>query len=147
MPKAGAKKRRHPATPAVGSDYQVFVSHATADKWIATVLCEKLEGVGAATFRDDRDIRGGDEIPEEIRKQIKRSKEFLVLLTPQSVHRQWVLLEVGMALAFKRRIVAVRYHVDIDPIPEMIKSKKTYSLNEVDNYFREVSDRLRKQAK
>jgi hypothetical protein len=31
-------------------DYQVFVSHATADKWIAKAICEHLEDAGAVTF-------------------------------------------------------------------------------------------------
>jgi hypothetical protein len=48
--------------------YQVFVAHATADKWLAKVVCEKIEGTGASTFRDDRDIDGGDDIPEAIRR-------------------------------------------------------------------------------
>ncbi len=61
--------------------YQVFVSHATTDKWLATTLCEKIEAAGAATFRDDRDIDGGDDIPERIRSEIKRSRELVVLLT------------------------------------------------------------------
>lgn len=76
-----AKKRsRRSALP---TGYQVFVSHATADKWLATTLCEKLEEIaGATTFRDDRDISGGDDIPESIRQQLKASRELLVLLTP-----------------------------------------------------------------
>ena len=40
--------------------YQVFISHATTDKWLAKVLCEKIEATGATTFRDDRDIQGGE---------------------------------------------------------------------------------------
>lgn len=77
--------------------YQVFVSHATADKWLATTVCEKIDATGATSFRDDRDIRGGDDIPEEIRRQIKQSKEILVILTPESIERRWVILEVGAA--------------------------------------------------
>ena len=63
------------------SKYQVFVSHATSDKWLAKVICEKIEGVGASTFRDDRDINGGDDIPEEIRKRLglKTGDKFLVM--------------------------------------------------------------------
>jgi hypothetical protein len=57
------------------TQYQVFVSHATADKWIAAVLCDKLEAIGAVTFRDDRDIDGGDDIPDRLREQIQRSQE------------------------------------------------------------------------
>ena len=30
------------------------------------------ERARAMTFRDDRDIQGGDDIPEEIRRQMKR---------------------------------------------------------------------------
>ncbi|MBC8217056.1 MAG: TIR domain-containing protein, partial [Planctomycetes bacterium] len=66
------------------------MSHATADKWVAKVICEKIDATGASTFRDDRDIDGGDDIPEEIRRQIKRSQEMVVLLTPESVGRAWV---------------------------------------------------------
>ena len=68
-----------------GSRYHVFVSHATADKWLATVLCEKIELTGAGTFRDDRDIDGGDDIPDRIRGEIKRSNEMVILLTPTVV--------------------------------------------------------------
>jgi hypothetical protein len=85
-------RTRKPAKP-----YQVFISHASNDKWIAKTLCEKIESVGATTFRDDRDINGGNDIPEEIRRQIKLSREMIVLLTPQSVGRIWVALEVGGA--------------------------------------------------
>src|SRR5436305_2808607 len=93
--------------------YQVFVSHATADKWIAKLICEKIEATGATSFRDDRDIEGGDDIPEEIRRQIKQSKEIVVLLTPASVERQWVTLEVGAAWGWSKRvrIVVLLYHV------------------------------------
>lgn len=135
----------HTTKPKNDSKYQVFVSHATIDKWLAKIICEKIEAVGASTFRDDRDINGGDDIPEEIRQQIKHSQEFLVLLTPASVKRQWVLLEVGAAWGWRKgfRIVAMLEHVKIDPIPEMIKSKKVFKLNEFDTYLNEVAKRAK----
>ena len=88
---------RRPVKPkSVTAPYQVFVSHATPDKWVARTICEKIDGVlGAKTFRDDRDIDGGDDIPERLRMEIERSAELIVLLTPISVNRPWVLLEVG----------------------------------------------------
>ncbi|MFH1370789.1 MAG: toll/interleukin-1 receptor domain-containing protein [Planctomycetota bacterium] len=139
------KLNQNTTKPTSTPKYQVFVSHATADKWLAKVICEKIEAVGASTFRDDRDINGGDDIPEEIRQQIKHSQEFLVLLTPASVGRQWVLLEVGAAWGWRKgfRIVAILEHVDIDPIPEMIKSKKAVKLNEFDTYLNEVDKRAK----
>jgi hypothetical protein len=124
--------------------YQVFISHATADKWLARILCEKLEGVGATTFRDDRDIRGGDDIPEEIFRQIRLSQEFLVLLTPASVNRPRVLLEIGAACGcdLPPRIIVVRYYVETDSVPSLIKTKKGFHLNELDAYLEEVAGRV-----
>jgi len=117
--------------------YLVFVSHATADKWIAKVFCEKIEAVGAASFRDDRDINGGEDIPEEIRRQIGRSNEMVVLLTPESVERAWVHNEVGAAWGRRKnaRIVAVLCHVGVDTIPCVIGSKKAVPINEFDGYL------------
>lgn len=104
--------------------YHVFVSHATADKWLAATICEKIDSTGATSFRDDRDIRGGDDIPEEIRKQIKQSKEIVVVLTPDSINRRWVMLEVGAAWGWSRkmRIIMLMCHVSVDPIADMIKN-------------------------
>lgn len=141
-------KRKQPkglVTARGGKPYQVFVSHATADKWLARMICEKIESVGAQTFRDDRDIQGGDDIPGEIRRQIKHSKEMLVLLTPESIDRQWVTLEVGAAWGWSKqiRIIILMCHVRVDPIPEMIKNKKAISLNEFDHYTYELGQRVR----
>lgn len=136
-----AKKRANNSKP-----YQVFVSHASADKWLATTLCEKIEAAGASTFRDDRDIDGGDDIPERIRSEIKRSRELVVLLTPHSADRPWVLLEVGAAWGWSKstRITPIMCHVDVDPIPGMIKSKKAIKINDCDDFFAEIKSRVRK---
>lgn len=85
----------------------MFVSHATADKWLARTICEKIEQAGATTFRDDRDIDGGDDIPERLREEIERSAELLVLLTPISVNRRWVLLDIGAAWKVEKWIVPI----------------------------------------
>lgn len=125
--------------------YQVFVSHATTDKWLATTICEKIETVGASTFRDDRDIDGGDDIPETIRTEIKRSRELVVLLTPNSANRPWVLLEVGAAWGWSKsmRITAIMCHVDVDPIPGIIKSKKAININGCSDFLAELKSRVK----
>jgi len=145
-----AKKRRTTRKRAVKRsgrpNYQVFVSHATADKWLATMFCEKIEETGASTFRDDRDINGGDDIPEEIRKQIRQSRELVVLLTPESVDRAWILLEVGAAWGRRKnyRIVPVLCHVTVDAIPDIIKGKKAFHMNDFEHYLKELKIRVEK---
>lgn len=135
------KRKKRDAKP-----YQVFVSHASADKWLAATICEKIEEVGASTFRDDRDIDGGDEIPERIRSEIKKSREFVVILTPESVNRPWVLLEVGAAWGWSKsiRITPILCHTDVDSIPGMIKSKKAIHINDCADLFAEIKIRVKK---
>ncbi len=127
--------------------YQVFISHATTDKWIARVICEKIEALGVKTFRDDRDITGGDSIPDAIRSEIKNSNDVLVLLTPQSIARQWVMVEVGAAWGSskRRRLVPVVYHVAFSEIPAIIQMTKAYLLNDFDQYLDDLRLRLAKE--
>ncbi|MFN5052592.1 MAG: toll/interleukin-1 receptor domain-containing protein [Planctomyces sp.] len=135
--------------PATGSgarsSYQVFVSHATADKWIATIFCEKIDATGATSFRDDRDINGGDTIPDSIRTAIQVSRELVVLLTPDSIERPWVLLEVGAAWGRRKdyRIVPVLCHVTFDAIPDIIEGKRAFHINDFDTYLVELKRRVK----
>jgi hypothetical protein len=126
--------------------YSVFVSHATADKWIAMTLCEKIDAVGAKTFRDDRDISGGDAIPEAIRRALVRSAELVVLITPASVNRPWVLIEIGAMWGRRKnsRIIPVVYHVDVANIPEQVRLAKAVPLNEFDGYLDQLAKRVEK---
>lgn len=123
----------------------VFVSHSTYDKWIAKVLCEKLESisVGAETFRDDRDIDGGTSIPETIKAKIRQCSELLVLLTPESIHRDWIKLEIGMAEILDKRIIPVLYHVEPESILGILRERRAFRLDEFDDYLREVRKRVR----
>ena len=144
-----AKSIRKTSRQRASKKYRVFISHATTDQWIAKVLCEKLQSVGADTFRDDRDIKGGDVIPEEIRLELKRCNELLVLLTPTSVGRTWVHLEVGAvwSRSKKVRIVSILYHATIDSIPDIIKEHKAFHLNDLDRYLVEVAERAERYSK
>jgi hypothetical protein len=143
MAKQSGKQKSNRRRPRPDLSYQVFISHATADKWLAVTLCEKIEGVGATTFRDDRDIDGGDDIPEKIRLAIKRSAELVVLLTPESVNREWVKHEVGAAWGKRRgfRITAILCHVTTGALPTMIQGKKAILLNEFDQFLLELKAR------
>lgn len=131
----GARQRKR-------RDYVVFVSHATYDKWIARVLCEKIEAVGAVAFRDDRDIEGGEAIPAAIRKAIRDADEVVVLLTPESIQRQWVLIEVAMASMAEKRIVPLLNHVDATQIPGIIRDARGFALNDLEDYLDDLAQRI-----
>jgi len=141
MAKSPRKTRSRQST----NQYNVFVSHATADKWIAKQICAAVEETGATTFRDDRDIEGGDSIPDAIRAKLLRASELVVLLTPNSVRRPWVLLEIGAFWGRKgnSRIIPVLYLVDVSSIPEHIASIKAVQLNEIDAFLEGLKKRVK----
>lgn len=127
----------------------MFISHATTDKWLARVLCEKIEARGAKTFRDDRDIDGGDDIPDTIRIAIEESREMIVLMTPLSVNRPWINWEIGAAWLREDhiRIIVVLCHVDVSTMPAMIQRRKVINLNEFDEYLNELADRVKEDRR
>lgn len=138
-----AKKPPKAARPK--PPYRVFVSHSTADKWLAKVLCERIELTGADFFRDDRDIKGGDNISDAIFEAINSCDELLVLLTPASVMSQWVLVEVGAAAGRRTMpVIGIRSHIGMDPIPAILKPSRVFDLNEFDRYIEELADRVAK---
>jgi TIR domain len=131
------KPKKPPAPP-----YRVFLSHATADKFVARCMLEKIEAVGATAFIDDRDIEGGADIPEAIVQEMKAAQELVVLLTPKSVSREWVLIELGMARMQGIRIVPPLYQSDPAQMPEMLRLRKGYDLNDFDKYLEELKGRV-----
>jgi hypothetical protein len=50
----------------------------------------------------------------------------VVLLTPQSVARQWVIAEIAMAAILGKRIVPILYHVKPDEMFSLIRDAKAY---------------------
>ncbi len=137
------KKRTTRSSTNKASEYCVFISHATHDKWIAKVICEKIEELGVQTFRDDRDIQGGDNIPDAIKAAIRSCDEMLILLTPVSIKRIWVTLEIGMASMVERRIVPILYHIDADQIIGIISDNRGYRLDEFDDYLTGLEQRVK----
>lgn len=63
---------------------KVFISHSSKDRWIARQISQEIEAKGRKwgirTFLDERDIKGGDSIPDTIRTEIRDCDEFLVLI-------------------------------------------------------------------
>lgn len=123
--------------------YLVFISHATKDRWVARKVAEEIEKAGAQTFLDEKDIEGGDSIPETIRERLEACDELIVLLSASSIARPWVLIEIGAAWGLRKRIVAVIDKLSPSEIPDPIAPYKAYDLNDLDRYLEEVGARAR----
>ncbi len=126
--------------------YLVFISHSTMDRWItkqmASIIEEKGLKYGLKTFLDEKDIEGGESIPESVRKNIQECKEFLVFLSPYSIDRPWVLVEVGAAWALGKHITPITYMVTPEEIPDIIRLHKAIDLNSFDEYLGQLLKRV-----
>ena len=138
---ASVSKQSKAKSELFADDYVVFVSHASYDKWIAQVICEKIESLGVKTWRDDRDVDGGDKIPEKIKQAIASCSELAVLLTPQSIDRPWILVEIGAAWGQDKRIVPLFYHVETERIADVVRDARGFHLHEIEQYLSDLKVR------
>lgn len=126
-------------------DYLVFISHSSKDRWIARQMAEIIERrakrYGVRTFLDEVDLKGGDRIPATIKANLHACHEFVILLSPHSVTRQWVLAELGGAWTLDKRIMAITYDLTAERIPDIIEQDKSYDLNDFDRYVVELVGR------
>src|SRR6266446_5230140 len=105
-----------PALPT----FDVFISYAAGDSQIANELRNDLETKGLKCFMAEKDIAVAAEWQDSIRAALRGSKRVLVLVTPRSINRAWVLMETGAAWALGKPLIPALSHVApadlLDPI-------------------------------
>jgi hypothetical protein len=124
--------------------YLIFLSHATHDKWIAEVVREKIlaKFIHVRVWLDNRDIAGGDRIPDEIQRAIRECDELIVLATPASQDRPWITLEIGAAWGLQKRIVPLCYHVEPETLNAVVRDLRAYPLHEFDAFLDDLGKRM-----
>ncbi len=125
-------------------DYLVFITYFSRDiaraREIERRIRGKAEHLGVTTFLDEKDIAGGDSIRERIRVNLQRCKEQVVLVTPMSVERPWVWIEIGAVWVNQKRIIPI-----LDQgarIPDFLADQKGYDFSELDKYLEELAKRV-----
>lgn len=129
---------------------RVFISHGWADRWVADQLARRIrDDCGAEVFVDIFDIAKGDDFEDRIFGEMHRCQELIVLLTPWSVERNWVWVEIGAARALGLRIVPILYHVSLEEIDNerggktFLGAKNVVDVNEIDQYLLELAKRVK----
>ena len=127
--------------------YRVFISHASADVWIAREFAEKIRGLGAEPFLDYDEIHAGDRFEDKLLHNVRLSDELLVLLTPKALERKYIWLEIGAVWAQGKRIVVILYGVtdrDLEKknVPLLLKATQRLEINTFDTYLRELYQRI-----
>ena len=131
--------------------YLVFISHSEKDRWVARQMAALIGKQGQRhdieTFLDEKDIEGGESIPNSVRKNIRECDEFLVLLSRYSIERPWVLIEIGAAWVLGKRITAIVDKVTPEEMPDIITPYKALDLNKFDEYVQQLIKRVKEKRK
>lgn len=129
---------------------RVFISHGSADRWVAEQLARRIrDDCGAGVFVDVFDIAKGDDLEDRIFGEMRKCHELVVLLTPWSVERNWVWMEIGAARALGLRIVPILYHVSLDEIGRerggktFLGAKNIVVINDLEQYLSELAKRAK----
>jgi len=138
------KKRSSPKTKR-----KVFISHSSADTWIAEQIDFRIKKRGAISFLDKRKVQAGSFIAKTIFGFLKETHEFLVLFTPGALVKPYIWFELGGAWSRPDSIlivivlhgITIHDFVSRDDIPHFLKKLYIIELNNINNYFDELSSR------
>ena len=87
--------------------FDVFLSYHSGDsEWVGR-LKQRLVSNGIRVWLDSEQIRPGDRFPGALARAIDQVSSVVVVLSPGSVASPWVEEEFNLALAKRRRVIAV----------------------------------------
>ena len=102
-------------------EFEVFISYATADSPLACEFKASLDRRGIACFLSEKDIAVADEWQDRVRTALLGSRRIMILVTPRSLMRPWVLLETGAAWALGKPLIPALVQVSPSELGEPIR--------------------------
>jgi hypothetical protein len=126
----------------------IFVSHSSADTWVARQIAREIKARGGTPFLDEAQVEAGADFEEDILDFLERAHELVVLLTPWALDRPYVWAEIGAA--WGRRIPIVALLLGITPtelqtragVPVLLKKRDLLQLNDIDTYLEQLAARI-----
>ena len=131
---------------------RVFLSHASEDKPLVRRLAKTLHGNGIDTWFDEWEIRTGDSIRRKIDEGLADCTHFAILLSPASMKKEWVNLELDGAFVKKVRdrakLLPLVYELSPEDLPVLIAGMKVFSIDAtlegVDGLIQDILGKPRK---
>lgn len=96
------------AGPVPEPGYSAFISHASADREMASRICANLEAAGFRCWIAPRDVRPGQDYPSEIINGIVSSKALVLVLSDNANRSTFVQAEVERACSKGKPIFPIR---------------------------------------
>jgi hypothetical protein len=133
--------------------YAVFVSHGWHDRWIARQMARLIRDAGGVPFIDVFDIEKGDRIEAKVQEGLDEATELVALVTPWSVDRNWVWVELSAAWILRKRYTGILFGLTKDDIEKahgglaILGSTNLAALDDFDDYIEELKRRVLESAK
>ena len=86
--------------------YSCFISYSSKDQIFAERLYADLQARGVRCWFAPHDVQGGKKLHEQIDDAIRVHERLLLILSPESIHSEWVKTEI--AKARKREVLEKR---------------------------------------
>ncbi len=113
---------------------RVFISHSDVDMVSARKLRNLLVHRANAYVFTTEDLSAGEKWENKLRDELAAADVIVALLTPTSVHSNWVLQEIGAAWALGKPIVPVITRRDVlNNMPVSLANTRAIHLTDVEN--------------
>ena len=130
-------------TSSLSKPYDVFISHSSQDRPVASRLAKELAELGYIVWSDAWELLAGHNIVDEVYKAITGSRFVVVLLSPNSSQSQWVTQEFTIALIAEiqvRQVVVLPAKIGNCVIPASLADKRCADFTESwEEGFRELA--------
>jgi hypothetical protein len=116
-------------------------------------MAKSIRTAGAVPFLDESNIAKGSDFKRIVHEEIACCDELVALLTPWSVKRSWVWIEIGAAWGQRKPVLAVFHGMAVSDLEVAGQGKavfediNTVQLNDFGSYVTELSRRAKKKSR
>ncbi len=88
-------------------NYDIFLSYSPGDRDWVEKLRTSLMDQGVQVFDASRDIKPGQDWTAAFEEALSQSQYMITVLTPNSLSSNWVLIELGAAIAMQKNLISI----------------------------------------
>lgn len=127
----------------MSEDYDVFLSYSYEDRDWVRDLSKALSQRNLRVWSGLENIQVGDSWSDEIDNALRKSKSFVIVISPKSVSSSFMAAELGSALALKKFIIPiVSEDTPSEGLPGPVKLRRFISMDEPEIVAEEISRRI-----
>jgi hypothetical protein len=122
------------STPAANDVPRVYLAHASEDhETLAKPLAESMMANGIEVWFDEWEIRTGDSLRRRMEEGLANCTHFVVLLTPNSLHKPWVETEIDAgfirSVGGESRFMGLRTGIGVDGLSPFLRTLRCPEVN------------------